>query len=285
MILSSVTNILLDLLFVAVFRWGVAGAAVATVLSHMLAAAFCTVAMFRVRMLIPGKGEWGWDGKRIALLLRLGLPVSAQNCIIAVGGIYLQSVVNGFGVVFIAGYTATNKLYGLLEIAAVSYGYAMTTYAGQNLGAREIQRIRTGVRSACVIGIITSVMISAVMIVFGKWILRLFLSGEASDVESALETAYAFLRLMSLWLPVLYLLHVVRSALQGLGNTVNPLVSGIVELLARTSAAFVLPGFIGGPAVFWCEVLAWIGADLILIPGYYMEMRKINKRIPKEVSA
>lgn len=86
----------------------------------------------------------------------LGLPMAFQNGIIAVGGMIVQSVVNGFGVLFIAGFTATNKLYGLLEIAATSYGYAMTTYVGQNLGARKIKRIRQGVRAGLVLAMITS---------------------------------------------------------------------------------------------------------------------------------
>ena len=86
----------------------------------------------------------------------MGLPVSLQNAIIAVGGMIVQRVVNPLGVTFIAGYTATNKLYGVLEVAAISYGYAMSTYSGQNLGARKIDRIGKGVRAGVITGVLTA---------------------------------------------------------------------------------------------------------------------------------
>jgi len=285
MVISSVFNIAADILFVAGFEWGVAGAAAATVMAQIIATVFCFVVLSRIRMLRPRKEDFTWDGTRLKELMSLGLPISAQNIIIAVGGVMVQSVVNRFGVTFIAGYTATNKLYGLLEIAAVSYGYAMTTYAGQNLGAGEYQRIRQGVRAATVLGILTSFVISAFMILLGKPILLMFLSGEAQDVEAALKVAYEFLFLMSAFLSVLYVLHVLRSSLQGLGNTFNPMLSGILELVARLLSAFLLTRMIGETGLFWCEILAWAGADVVLIAGYIHEIRKLkNKMIGNEVT-
>ena len=189
----------------------------------------------------------------------------------------VQSVVNGFGVLFIAGFTATNKLYGILEIAATSYGYAMITYVGQNLGAKKVDRIRKGQRAAIVVAIITSLVIAACMILFGKAILGMFISGTPEEVTETLRIAYYYLVVMSLFLPVLYVLHVTRATIQGMGDTVLPMASGIAEFVMRTGAALLLPMLVGDTGIFYAEILAWIGADMILIPSYYYTVSKVDR--------
>ena len=185
----------------------------------------------------------------------------------------MQSVVNGFGVIFIAGFTATNKLYGLLEIAATSYGYAMVTYVGQNLGAGKIRRIRQGVRSAVVIGTVTAVVIAVVMLLGGRLILSLFISGTPEEYEMTMGIAYYYLAVMSICLPILYLLHVLRSSIQGMGNTVLPMLSGVAEFIMRTLSAVLLPLFMGQEGIFYAEILAWAGADVILVISYFAKIR------------
>ena len=154
----------------------------------------------------------------------------------------VQSVVNGFGVIFIAGFTATNKLYGILEIAATSYGYAMITYVGQNMGAGKTDRIHKGMRSALTIALITSVLIGAFMLLFGKWILGWFISGTPEEVTLTLQIAYLYLAIMSVCLPILYILYVIRSAIQGMGYTLLPMCSGIAEFIMRTVTASLCRG-------------------------------------------
>ena len=134
----------------------------------------------------------------------------------------VQMIVNGFGVAFIAGLTATNRLYGLLEVAATSYGYAMVTYTGQNLGAGKLPRISKGLRAALMISTITSLLIALVMLVFGRLILSCFISMDAAESMAALDIGYRYLAIMSVFLPILYVLHVTRSCIQGLGNTLCP---------------------------------------------------------------
>ena len=200
-----------------------------------------------------------------------------QNAIIAIGGMIVTSVVNGFGVVFIGGYTASNKLYGILEVAATSYGYAMVTYTGQNMGAGKIDRIRQGMKAAMILSMVTSVVIAAIMILFGKGILSLFLSGTPEETAAAMEIAYRYLLIMSLCLPILYILHVVRSAIQGMGDTLRPMASGISEFIMRTLGSLFLPGVFGSTGVFFAEVAAWLGADLILVPSYLIDLKKLEK--------
>jgi len=281
MIVAAAVNIGLDYLFVAVFRWGVVGAAAATAIAQLCSCLFCLYRIRRIAFVHPSRNDLRPDGRMCGRLLQLGLPVAAQNGLIGIGGMILQGAVNTMGVAFIAGYTTTNKLYGVLEMAATSYGYAMSTYSGQNLGAGEVERIRTGTRAAAVTGVITAGVIAAAMFIFGRPIVSSFISGDPAEVAEATRIACEYLYLMSACLPILYILHIYRSALQGMGNTVAPMGSGIAELVMRVSGAWILPGLIGYSGLFWAEILAWIGADVILLAGY----RKTYARVKMEIEA
>lgn len=280
MVVASLTNILLDLLFVMVFQWGIPGAAVATLIAQLVSSLYCLRYILRLDLFRLSPQDFRLGKALCGKFLLLGFPMAFQNCIIAVGGMIVQFVVNGFGVIFIAGYTATNKLYGMLEIAATSYGYAMITYVGQNLGAGKSSRIRQGMRSALAIALFTSVAIALVMLVFGKPILGSFISGTPEEVDAAMEAAYAYLAIMSLCLPILYILHVTRSAIQGMGNTLLPMVSGIAEFVMRTSIALLLPLVIQETGIYIAEVAAWAGADLVLVTSYFALARKLPKDAP-----
>ena len=279
MIIASLINVTLDILFVAKFGWGVTGAAAATLIGQAFSSVYCFIRLRSLDFMRIDKSDLKPSGIISGRLIFLGIPIAAQNGIIAVGGMVVQSIVNKMEIAFIAGYTATNKMYGLLEIAALSYGYAVSTYAGQNLGAKEYDRIHKGVHSSAMIGVLTSCAIAGVMFIAGEAILGGFVSSE-DPLEAALAVRYGkeFLNLMSLWLPVLYILHIYRSALQGMGNTVMPMTSGLIELGIRIAAALLLVGVIGYSGLFYAEVLAWLGADLILIPSYYIMMRIVKKR-------
>ena len=277
MVWSSLTNIVLDLLFVVGFDWGIAGAAVATVIAQVVAGGYCLVRLRQIDFMHMNAGHFKLKPGMAAQLMGLGSPMAFQNAIIAIGGMIIQTVVNGYGVTFIAGFTATNKLYGVLEMAATSYGYAMITYVGQNLGAGKPARIRKGMRCAMAVAIGTSVVIAAVMLLLGKQIVGGFISGTPEEVAQATKVAYTYLSFMSICLPMLYILHVCRSAVQGLGNTVLPMVSGIAEFVMRTGGVLLLPALMGENGIFLAEVLAWAGADVILIPSYFITMAKTAK--------
>lgn len=180
----------------------------------------------------------------------------------------VQFVINSYGFVFVAGFTATNKLYGLLETAAISYGYALTTYNAQNYGAKKYQRIKDGVRISILVSIATAIVIGLIMIIFGRNILMLFISGNKDVVIKVLEVAYHYLFIMSVCLPILYVLHTYRNALQGLGNTFIPMCSGIVELVMRVMVALLLPLLIGREGIYYAEIMAWSGAALLLYISY-----------------
>ena len=277
MVIASALNIALDLLFVMVFRWGVGGAAFATVLAQVVSGLFCLRVVLQLPMMSLKKSDFVMDWKYGLYLVKLGTPIALQMLLISIGGIIVQSVVNGFGVAFIAGFTATNKMYGLLELAATAFGSAIVTYAGQNYGAKAYKRIREGLKYEMVLGIAISVVIAAVMLVFGRPIVSMFVSGDAEITAQTVEVAYQYLSIMSIALPVLYVLYILRSNIQGLGDTVLPMVSGFAEFVARVAAALALPALVGQSGIFYAEILAWVSADIVLVWAMIKHLKKLRR--------
>jgi len=279
MVIGAVVNIALDLLFVVSFHWGVSGAAAATVIGQGCALLYSLLCILRESALRFSLSDWRPERRLVWRELSLGAPMALQNAVIGVGGMALQQVVNGFGYVFVAGFTATNKLYGVLELAAINFGYAVSSFTGQNLGAGNYQRVKQGVRIAAKMGILTSLAVGGIMIAAGRWIVSAFISAEDPYIASqSIGVAYDFLVTMCLPLFILYLLHIYRSALQGMGNTVTPFLSGIFELVMRLSVAHLAPPYLGELGLYLAEPMAWLGADLVLLPSFFLHMRRLDKK-------
>lgn len=276
MIVAALINVVLDLLFVIGFHWGVAGAAAATVIAQVFSAIYCLISIKKVSVIKLERGDFKPDSSTAFALLKLGAPLALQYAIISVGGMVVQSVINKYGMLFIAGFTATNKLYGILEIAATSYGHAVTSYVGQNLGAKNIKRIKQGMHSATWVSLVTSAAIAVFMLVFGKLLLGLFISGTAYEVEESMKIAYHYLSVMSICLPILYMLHIHRSALMGLGDTMIPLCSGFAELAMRIAIAVFLPLRMGQEGIFYAETGAWTGAAILLVAAYFVRIHRLS---------
>lgn len=274
MIIASFINVILDILFVAVLHWGVAGAALATVIAQTFSAFYCFLVVRKIEIVHTCREDFAKIPGLNRKLFALGAPILFQDVIISVGGLAVQFVINGYGFLFVAGFTATNKLYGVLEMAAISYGYAIVSYVGQNLGAGEIRRIKKGVRASTVLAFFTSAVISILMFLFGKILLSMFISGDPEQAGQVLAIAWHYLSVMASCLCILYFLYVYRSALQGLGNTMIPMLSGIVEFFVRVGVALLLPRLIGQNGIFYAEIAAWTGAVILLVSSYYVSIRK-----------
>ena len=275
---ASVTNIVLDCIAVFILDWGIAGAAGATVLAQCIAAAICWAKMKASPALRYDRSHMQTRKEISRNLIGLGAPITLKIAIIAFGGMIIQSVVNSFDMAFIAGFTASNKLFGLLEIAAMSYGFAITTYVGQNYGAGLHDRISAGIKDGLVLSLLTSVLIGGIMLIFGRDITMLFISSESAElVAKAGDVAYMYLAAMSISLPALYVLYVYQSALQGVGNTVATMISGGLEFCIRLvgSAIVVYTGIANG--IFLAEVAAWFGAATFLTISFYRHFRKIKR--------
>lgn len=277
MIIAAVLNIGLDLLLVMGLRWGIAGAAIATIFSQLIAFLYC---LWTIRRLpaVPGRKDWSFDASVCRRLLMLGTPLALSHVAIVIGGIILQFVINGFGSLFVAAFTATNKLYGLLESSAISFGFATATYMGQNWGARNLKRIRKGMQSAMKLSAVFAVSISVSMLLFGRYLLMLFISNADGNGSQVLELAFRYLVVLSVPLIILYALHVYRSAVQGMGNTLVPMAAGLLECVGRVSVALLFPRLMGETGLFFAEPAAWLGSVICVTPAYYIIVNKAQKR-------
>ncbi len=265
MMTASLGNIILDIILVVWLETGIAGAAFATLLAQLASAVYCALALSKIRQARVERDNRKWSREMFIEQIKLGIPMGFQNVITAVGGLMVQSVVNGFGILFIAGYTAANKLYGLLEIAASSYGYGISTYTAQNIGAGKKERVRTGLASALKIGSITAALMSLIMVIGGKQILGLFIKAEQGTAEAALLTGYHFLCVLAVFFPFLYILYILRACIQGMGNSVIPMLSSLIQVFMRIVCALWLTRIIGNTGIYWGEVAAWLGADVFLL--------------------
>lgn len=283
MAIASVVNVVLDLWFVMGLHWGIAGAAYATVLAQVIAMLICLKTVYEIKILHVQKEFMVIRTDIIMDMLYISTPMALQNFLIAGGGMVVQSAANQFDVTFIAGFTAGGKMHGLLEIATSSFGFAMTTYVAQNLGAGKMDRIHKGVRAGAIAGLITSVIISSSILLTGRWFLKWFVSGNEMDIAKTISLGYRYLVIMCICLPILYLLYVIRSSIQGLGNTFLPMISAFAEMIMRTSSAIFLSRVIGQDGVFIAEVAAWFGADLVLFTSYFYVIRKVEKKMSQKV--
>lgn len=268
MVTASVANIFLDMLFVMGLGTGIRGAAYGTLLSQIGSVLCCGYALRKIEGARVAPGNRKLNGRMMAEQIRMGIPMGFQNIITAVGGLVVQSVVNGFGILFLAGYTAANKLYGLLETAASSYGYAISTYTAQNAGAGRKDRIRAGILTALALGMVTAYLMSLVMVFGGKPILGLFLAKGQVRADTAIGIGYRFLCILAAFFPLLYAVYILRACIQGMGNSTLPMLSGLVQVIMRVACATAFTGIIGNTGVFWGEIMAWLGADVFLAAAF-----------------
>ena len=278
MLVAAGVNVALDFVFVMGMKMGVAGAALGTVIAQAVAMFICFAAIRRIPELAMSRSDFALVRGLTGRLFRLGLPVAFQNTIISMGGLVIQYVINGFGFLYVAGFTATNKLYGLIEVAGASYGFAIATYVGQNLGAGRFDRIRHGMRSGIAMAIGTCAAVMLCMVLFGKTLLSMFISGDPAETAQVLSISFRYLMFMTVSLPILYLLHAYRCALQGMGNTVIPMLSGGMELICRISTILILPLLIGERGLYFSEPAAWLGAEVLLMISYYRVIRKLERQ-------
>lgn len=276
MVVAAILNIALDLLFVMVFRLGVFGAALASVLSQLLAFLYCLNRLRRNSYICLDREARTWDWKLAGEILAFGLPLAIQYIIIQVGGMIVQSTINVQGSAFIAGYTAINKLYGLLECTAIAMGNAFTTFASQNYGAGNFKRVRRGVNVAIALAIGSSLVIMAFVLPLNRLLPQLFLDTSQSGAAEALDVACRYLLYMTLSMPILYLVYVHRNNLQAIGNSSWSLISGIAEALVRVFMAKVLFLSMGVGILYYVEPMAWLAAWLfVLFPYYYYQQKRL----------
>lgn len=274
LIFSSILNIFLDIFFILKCKWGVAGAAIATVIAQLVAGtgAFITIVV-RYPVLHVSKSDFKWNTRFAVKHLKIGLNMGFQFSITAIGVVILQGALNKFGPVKIAAFTAAQKVEQLVTSAAGVFGVTIANYGGQNLGAGRIDRIKEGVRKAAIITISFAVIAGLIAWIFSDQLTGLFLSGRQEEV---LDCAREYLHLCTLFFPILFVLFIYRNILQSIGRGFWPLMGGVFELLARTVTAYTLPAVIGFKGICAAEPIAWVMATVPLFFAYHAIIAKFK---------
>lgn len=271
LILSSILNVFLDIIFIVNFNMGVGGAAYATIISQGVSAILCLIYAYKKYEILRLKKEDFKLGKRFYKKhLKIAVPMALQFSITAIGIIIIQGALNNFGSNSIAAFTAASKVLQLAMQPVMTLGITMATYVGQNLGAKNYLRIKEGVRQCANISIITSIIAGLVLIFGAEYFVKLFI--ENPDKEIILKAKECLIYAGVFFIP-LGLIFVYRNALQGMGESFVPMMAGVYELIARSVVAFTLPRFIGYTGICISDPIAWIAA---IIPLIYTYHKKIN---------
>ena len=276
LIVSSVVNIILDLVFILVFHTGVAGAAWATVISQVVSGVLCFwFIVKRFPVLHLDRDDMKVDTKAMARLAKTGIPMALQFSITAVGSIVIQTAVNTLGSAVVAAITAAGKVQNLVTQPMDSLGATAATYCGQNLGAKRIDRLHEGFRKFVTVATIYSVFCMAVVMLFGSTISLLFVD-KSETVILGLIKQYLIWN-GSFFIP-LSLIFIFRNGLQGMGFGISAMLAGICEMVARSGVDFILVEPLGFTGACLSNPAAWVAADLLLIPMYFHVMKMLDKK-------
>lgn len=269
---SAVMNIFLDYLFLKVLKCGVAGVALATLLSQMISAVLCLIVCLRkyeeVRLV---KIDFQYGKGEVLLHIQQGIPMALQSSVVSLGVMVVSRTLNGFGTAAIAAYTAANRIDGVVNQCFSALGVSITTFCGQNTGAGQQERIRQGIRSSMSMMLVLTVTGAAFNLTVGKWLLTLF-----TDNKEILEMAKMHLTIISLFYPIFGVLIIVRNSLQGMGKVMIPMFSGFFELTARAVSALLLSRVIGFAGVCAANPSAWV-LSLIMVVFCIFITKKAEK--------
>ena len=276
LIIASVLNIFLALLFILEFHMGVPGSAFALVLSQAFSALLC---VWYVKKHFPilhlKKKDWIIDWKKefnFALAhLKVGIPTALQFGILGLSLLIIQSVCNTFGPDVIAAFTAALRIEQMATLPMISFGVALAAYVAQNFGAGNFSRIRFGVKKASLINVILSIVMAFIMHFWGGHLVRIFVGYQNEDI---VKIAHDYLFRSSLFYFFLAQIFIYRDALQGLGRAVIPMLAAVGELLMRSFAAIYLAAKIGYFGVFYAGPIAWVAASIVLAAGYYSTIKQ-----------
>ena len=278
LIAASLLNVLLDVLLILVIGLGVEGAGIATLLSQLFSALLCVVYIRKhLQVLIPTGSERAYQDKMVGRLLNAGIPMGLQFSITGIGIIMLQSANNALGTVYVAAFTASMRVKYLFTCVFENIGVAMATYCGQNVGAWKLQRIITGVRSAILIMLAYFVFTMLIIYPFADEMMMAFVDNSSASSTAIVENAAMFMRIANYFYPVLGLLTILRYSIQGMGYSNLSMLSGVMEMIARCGVSLWIVPMFHFLGVCYGDPVAWVSADLFLIPAFIYVYRRLCK--------
>ena len=273
LVIASILNIVLDIVFILYCNTGVAGAAYATLIAQAVSALLCVRHIAKkYEILKISRQDIHCSVSSAKKLLNVGIPMGLQFSITAIGTMIVQAALNGLGPVYIAGFSAAGKIGNIATQPFPSLGVAMATYTGQNMGARRFDRVKKGVSAGFAICMVCSVITGAAVYLFGPYMMKIFASGESGQM---IEYGVEYLKISAWFYPPLSLIFLYRNTLQGLGDGLVPMLGGVFELAARFGAILVLAEPFGYTGICFSDPAAWVMALIPLVPVYYWRMKKI----------
>ncbi len=275
LIFSCLLNTVLDLFFVCVLHMSVMGAGVATVISQLISGVSCLVyAIKKNEYFRMTKEDMRFNANVSLKVLKLGIPLSLQFSLIAISCMALQKVVNSYGKVTLAAFTATSRIEQIIHQPYQTLGAALSTYTGQNYGAGKMDRVKTGYRKGLMLMVIFSLAMLPLMQLFGDNIIRIFV-----DREDVVAMGGRALRITSIFYAMLGLIYVVRGVLNGLGDSFFALLNGVVEVFGRFKVPIWLTGIagIGVWGIWWSVGIVWSlsGVTALIRYIYYKKTKDV----------
>lgn len=255
LIISSLANILLDYVFIAILHRGLKGAAEATVIAQSISVCLCLVYIARaVPMIIPKKEHFNADMRLYREMTAQGLSMGFMNCFVSAGSVILQSGINGLGYLIIAAHTSARRIYQFCMIPSIAMMQTVNTFVSQNYGARKPERIRRSMKYSYLYTAALTVIITVLVWSFAPYMIR-WISG--SDETKVIENGMLYLRIVSPCYVILGLLNNTRTALQSIGEKILPVLSSVIELFGKIIFSAVLVPRFHYIAVIVCEPVIW----------------------------
>ena len=254
LLVSSCMNICLDLLFVVAFQLGVAGAAWATVLSQCASAVVSVIYMFRKYSFLHWKhSAWTFSVEKCKMALRVGIPTTLQQAVVSCGNIALQRLVNSFGVTFMAGYTAGTRLESYLVIPSIGFAVGISTFTGQNIGAKRLDRVKEGYRKTLLMSAMSCALLSAFFMLLRKPLVSLFgVTGES------LSMGIEYLLLAAPCFVIFGVYQAATGVLQGAGDVMWTMFFSLSSLALRVVLSYAFAGIFGYRILPYSMAIAWI---------------------------
>ena len=276
LMIACVINIVLDIIFIAVFGMGVEGAGYATVFAQIFSAVACVIYIWKkIPVLRLSKEDLVTTKREVLEHTRISFPMAFQSSIIALGAIMVQIALNQLGPTAVAAYTAAQKIDQVAILPMMSFGVTMATYVAQNYGAKKYHRIWQGVRSCIQLSLTFAISIGILLNVFSPLLLRVFVG---NGHEEVVELGRIFFLTNGTTYSLLSLLFIYRYSLQGVGKTITPTIAGIMELVMRAVAAIVLSNLFGFTGATLANPMAWLGSLIPLMIAYYIFKHKLQTR-------
>lgn len=277
LIFSSFLNIFLDILFIVPMDMGVGGAAWATVLSQLISAILCAIYALKAfpKIVRLSKEDWKFDFKAYIKHLKTGFPMGFQMSVMCIGQLAMQAAVNRIGTNAIAGYTAASKIDQMSVLVNNAFGITISNYVAQNFGAGFINRIKKGVRSCLIIAHIGNLSMGAIILLTQSITIPWFMDKPNDEI---FMYARDYLWVVVPFYLLLGFLLVYRSSVQSMGDSLSPFLACIIELFSRIFCALYLAKYFGYKGICFSTPFAWIGALILLIPVYYISLKKITEK-------